>query len=736
MGARPRLLTLFFALLLVTALAVPTGAARPARAMTEPTAASGHHFRALVFSKTTGFRHDSIPAGIAGIEKLGRQNGFAVDATEDSAAFTDENLARYQVVIWLSATGDVLDETQQAAFQRYIEAGGGFVGIHAGGTDTECSPAGCPAGDGDWTWFRGLAGARFVGHPAVQQAQVVIEDGHNPSTRGLPGRWTRTDEWYDWAANPRPNVHVLAAVDEHTYSGGGMGADHPIAWCQKYDGGRAWYTSMGHTSESYSDPLFLRHILGGIRYAAGVEKADCSPQQPIADPLPAPVQSKLGLQVQQYTRLPQSSPEPPPSDQRLVRWARINYIGEVPDGSGRMYVPDLNGNMYLVENGTPHVYLDVKAQFPDLISSPGLGTGFGFVAFDPDFAHNGRFYTVHTEAGDALTTKTPDLPTPAKTVIHSVITQWTADDPSAATFHGTHKEILRLGFAGSAHDIQEISFNPTAKPGDTDYGTLYVAAGDGAAGANGNTPQELGIPQGKLLRIDPLGDNSASGRYGVPADNPFVGKAGILPEIYAIGFRDPHRFSWDPQTHKMYLGHMGEHTVESVDQILPGANYGWSVREGPFQRIRTDDCHVYPLPRDDRNYGYTYPVAAYWHNPPAGQSCNSDVGHAIIGGFLYRGRDVPALRGKYVFADNATGDLFYTDVREMQRPGHLATIHKLRLFDQDGQETTIKQLANADGLGDPDRVDIRFGIDSSGELLLLSKGNGKIWRITGTKVAG
>ena len=214
--------------------------------------------RVLVFSKTTGFRHDSIPDGIAAIRRLGTERGFAVEATEDSSVFGDAQLAAYAAVVFLCTTGDVLDETQQAAFQRYIEKGRGFVGVHSA-ADTEY----------DWGWYGGLVGAYFQSHPAVQPATIRIADPVHPSTRGLPVLWNRADEWYNFRANPRGRVHVLAVLDEATYSGGEMGDDHPIAWCQFYDGGRAWYTALGHTRESYSEPLFLEHLLGGIQFAAG-----------------------------------------------------------------------------------------------------------------------------------------------------------------------------------------------------------------------------------------------------------------------------------------------------------------------------------------------------------------------------------------------------------------------------------------------------------------------------------
>jgi type 1 glutamine amidotransferase len=235
-------------------------------------------FSALVFSKTAAFRHDSIPAGVAAIRQLGAQHHFTVDATEDAAAFTDANLARYDVVIWLSTTGDVLNAEQQAAFERYIRAGGGYAGIHAA-SDTEY----------DWAWYGGLVGAYFRDHPGAvnpqfQVATVRVLGRGTAATRDLPHRWVREEEWYNFRTNPRQTVRVLAEVDERTYDprgysvpGGspGMGRHHPISWCQPYDGGRAFYTAMGHKAEYFSEPLLLAHLLGGIRMAAGVAPLHC-----------------------------------------------------------------------------------------------------------------------------------------------------------------------------------------------------------------------------------------------------------------------------------------------------------------------------------------------------------------------------------------------------------------------------------------------------------------------------
>ncbi len=226
-------------------------------AASTPSASHGPAFAVLVFTKTSGFRHDSIPAGITAIKSLGDQHNFRVDAGEDGTVFSDENLARYQVVIFLNTTGDVLDPGEEAAFERFVRRGGGFVGIHAA-TDTEY----------EWPWYGGLVGTYFDSHPAIQPALLKVVDATHVSTEHLPAEWTRPDEWYNFREDPSPHVQVLIRIDETTYAGGRMGANHPISWYHAYDGGRAWYTVMGHTTESYQDPLFLSHLLGGIRWAA------------------------------------------------------------------------------------------------------------------------------------------------------------------------------------------------------------------------------------------------------------------------------------------------------------------------------------------------------------------------------------------------------------------------------------------------------------------------------------
>ncbi|MGP3972390.1 ThuA domain-containing protein, partial [Streptomyces sp. 6N223] len=237
--------------------------ARPTTASGASAAPDDPAYDILVFSKTAGFRHDSIPDGIAALQELGAENNFTVTATEDGAAFTTDNLAQYKAVVFLSTTGDVLDTAQQTAFEEYIAAGGAYVGIHSA-ADTEY----------DWPFYGELVGAYFASHPEIQAATVTVEDTTHPATAHLPPTWQRTDEWYNYQTSPRDNVQVLASLDETSYTGGTMNGDHPIAWCHEYAGGRSFYTGGGHTSESYTEPEFRAHLLGGIRWAAGITQDD------------------------------------------------------------------------------------------------------------------------------------------------------------------------------------------------------------------------------------------------------------------------------------------------------------------------------------------------------------------------------------------------------------------------------------------------------------------------------
>ncbi|HMP99668.1 MAG TPA: ThuA domain-containing protein [Cyclobacteriaceae bacterium] len=212
--------------------------------------------RVLVFSKTSGFRHSSIEAGKQAIIKLGKENNFAADTTEDAGMFYASSLKKYKAVIFLNTTGDVLNPYQKKDFEKFIQSGGGFVGVHAA-TDTEYN----------WPWYGKMVGAYFLDHPEIQEARLFRAAKHELN-EVLPEEWTRTDEWYNFK-DINPDINVLLYIDESSYNGGKNGAYHPISWWHNYDGGRAFYTAMGHTEASYNEELFLQHLLAGIEYAMG-----------------------------------------------------------------------------------------------------------------------------------------------------------------------------------------------------------------------------------------------------------------------------------------------------------------------------------------------------------------------------------------------------------------------------------------------------------------------------------
>ncbi len=214
--------------------------------------------RILVFSRTMGFHHKSIAAGNIAIQKLGMENGFAVDTTTDASFFSKKNLKKYNAVIFLSTTGDVLNDEQQKAFENYIQHGGGFAGIHAA-TDTEY----------DWPWYNKLVGAYFKSHPKQQNAVIHVTDTTFIATKNLPFEWKRWDEWYNFKSLQLDGLHILLTIDEKSYTGGENGDFHPMSWYHEFDGGRAFYTELGHTDEAFSEPFFLQHLLGGIKYAIG-----------------------------------------------------------------------------------------------------------------------------------------------------------------------------------------------------------------------------------------------------------------------------------------------------------------------------------------------------------------------------------------------------------------------------------------------------------------------------------
>jgi glucose/arabinose dehydrogenase len=452
-----------------------------------------------------------------------------------------------------------------------------------------------------------------------------------------------------------------------------------------------------------NSPAFWRMKLARLTLVILAGVASNALADIVTDPVPGSIiKSGIAVKLVDFITAPPTAGSPP--------LARLSLLYHSGDGSGRLFVNDLRGKLYVIDQGQLSTYLDLASQRPDFIASPGLATGFQSFAFHPDFAVNGKFYTAHCES---VGTVPADLvsPTTVSAALHSIVTEWTASNPGATVFSGTDREVVRIEQPTGIHGLQEIGFNPTTSPGNADYGMLYLGQGDGGELFTTN-PQGLDSPHGAILRIDPLGNNSTNGSYGIPADNPFAGDGDplTLGEIWAYGFRNPHRFSWDTGgDNKMLIGDIGHKNLEEVNLGGIGNNYGWNVREGTFVFDPSLDNVVQTLPLDDASYGFTYPVAQYDH----------DEGDAIVGGFVYRGTAAPALIGKYLFGDIVRGRIFLADASALVS-GNQAAIDELTLLDENGAEINLL------GITPGSRVDLRFGVDQSGEIYVMSKRDGII----------
>ncbi len=425
----------------------------------------------------------------------------------------------------------------------------------------------------------------------------------------------------------------------------------------------------------------------------------------LTDPLPEKIQaSGIQLVLEEVATLPASAEKPP--------LARINKMLTLPAQKDRTFIHDLRGKLYETKGKNTTVFLNVPAYFPDFIDQPGLGTGLGSFAFHPDYEKNGLLYTTHTEkarAAPADFTYADSIPV----TLQWVLTEWKTDRPTATTFAGTHRELLRINMVSGIHGVQEITFNPLAAGGDADHGLLYIGIGDGGATLEGYpfVAHDKSKPWGTILRINPTGNNSRNGKYGIPSDNPFASDADALREIWAYGFRNPHRIGWDKTgTKKMLATDIGQKAAEEINLIIPGADYGWNLREGTFRINPEGDVNeAYALPDNDQ--GFTYPVAQYDH----------DEGNAISGGFVYAGKDIPALQGKYIFGDIVTGRIFYV-ASDQLKLGQQVPVYEVGV-QVAGRETTLRQLT------DNKRVDLRFGEGPGNELYILTKADGKVWKV-------
>ena len=491
--------------------------------------------RILVFSKTKGYRHESIEAGKEAISKLGLKNNFQVDTTENANAFTDENLKKYKAVVFLSTTGDVLSDHQQVDFQRFIQAGGGFMGIHAA---ADC--------EYDWLWYGKLVGAFFKSHPQTQEA-IVRKAKPDALTEGLPTEWKRTDEWYNYKTIS-PDINVLYWLDETSYKGGENGEKHPIAWYHEFDGGRAFYTGMGHVKESFTDSLYITHIEKGILYALGNQKLDYGK----ATALRAPEENRFTKVVLGYN------------------FNEPTEMGILPDG--RILFLERRGRVKLYDPKKDSIKIINELKVYSTHEDGMIG-----LTIDPDFQNNHWLYIFYSHPDKAA----------------NVISRFTFDGNKLDL--ASEKEVLEVAVQRETccHTGGSLAFGPD--------GNLYASTGDNTSPfeSDGFSPADerpkrapfdaqkssanTNDLRGKILRIKPQPD----GTYSIPEGNLFPkGTPNTRPEIYVMGCRNPYRISLDEKTGYLYWGEVGPDAgnddakrgprgYDEVNQAKAAGYFGW-----------------------------------------------------------------------------------------------------------------------------------------------------------------
>ena len=512
-------------------------------------------------------------------------------------------------------------------------------------------------------------------------------------------------------------------------------------------------------------------------------------------------QALQALIVEDFLTLPMTGS--PTADGNPGSLARVSVMHEEPGGRGRLFISDLNGPLYIVNKATKAIatYLDFNGRgaktglFERLPYEAGYQNGFISFRFDPGYTENGIFYTLHMEEpavpgtttvpdnrrfpGLTLTGYTPTaaVKTPGPVQREVVLIEWTDRETGNTSFEGTARELLRIEMNTRIHPPGDLIFNPTARPGDSDWRVLYVACGDGGAGEQQGpmrqNPQRLDTLVGKILRIVPdlslhpetttLSDN---GRYRIPRDNPFADVPGARREIWAYGFRNPHRLTWDAgpatRTGRLIAANIGLSTWESIYVVHKGFNYGYPAREG--NELLQADSRTAPLPDDDEipvqisdrqtrgTVRPTYPVVQYAHT--------ADGGDAISGGFAYRGTRLPALQGYFVFGDITTGKVWVANMGRILtvddgNPATIAELHPLQIGWDDPNDRpdaglrvfpsmfpvvlsgyaarggVDPNLPGQSTISGPGRADIRFAVDAAGELYILSKADGTIRAVTG-----
>ena len=503
----------------------------------------------LVFSKTAAFRHESIAAGTVALAKMAKEKGFTATYSEDAALFTETALQKYNAVVFLNTTGDILNAEQQTSFERYIQGGGGYVGIHAA---TDC--------EYDWAWYGQLAGAYFLDHPStpsnVQKGKFTVTQKNHWATQGMPDNFERSDEFYSFK-NISPSINVVLKIDEKSYIGGNNGDNHPMSWYQEFNGGRSFYTAMGHTNETFSEPLFLNHLWAGIQYVTGGDA-------------PKPIDySKARPEENRFSKVILKEKLNEPVELSVLNDGRILFIQR--HGEVRLYNIETKElkTIATIPVSTKYKNKDGKETEAE--------DGLMGLNKDPNFAENHWIYLFYSS------------------------TKGSYNQLSRFTMRGdellldSEKEMLKVETQREecCHTGGSIAWDKS--------GNLYLSTGDNTNphGSNGYSPSDeragrsawdaqkssanTNDLRGKIIRIKP----TTEGGYSIPDGNLFpVGTPKTRPEIYTMGHRNPYRISVDQKTGFVYWGEVGPDAQkpdsargpaghDEVGQARKAGNYGW-----------------------------------------------------------------------------------------------------------------------------------------------------------------
>jgi cytochrome c len=514
--------------------------------------------RVLIFSKTTGFRHSSIPNGKAAIQKLGEQNGFDVDTTENADLINEDSLKKYSAVIFLHTTGDLLNNVQEADFERYIQAGGGYVGIHAA-ADAEY----------DWGWYGRLVGGYFLSHPKIQEAKFIVNDQTHISTKHLPKEWKRTDELYNYKKLNK-DVHVLITIDEKSYEGGKNGDNHPMAWYHDYDGGRAFYTEMGHTEESWTEDNYLKHVLGGIKYAIGDNK---ELEYSKAKTQRTPDEDRFSKVVLTQATLFE------PTEMTIL--PNLDVLIAQRRGELMMYKQK---DSSVKQVGSLNVYW--KTDTPDVNAEEGF---LGLQA-DPDFEKNHYIFIYYSPKDTSVNRlsrfkfENDSLDMKSEKIVLQLYSQRQicCHTGGSIAFGPDHVLFLSTGDNSTPFDEPNQRYvNHGFAPFDDRPGHEQYDARRSAGNSN-----DL---RGKILRIKMKDD----GTYDIPDGNLFAkGEKGTRPEIYVMGNRNPYRISVDKKNSFLYWGEVGPDAdsdsldtrgprgYDELNQARKAGYFGWPLFVG------------------------------------------------------------------------------------------------------------------------------------------------------------